>query len=165
MSICAHVMFVCTCKYVCMYICTYIHVHSDLNVYLFLTAVNVSPLFSRRGDRPFSIEVDVEEVEVTGEEYATMMRYPSTMSNHALGDIIEESDEEEEEGENEDKEEEEETEDERKLDEDRPLIDDEEYKTVTGTMRRRLIKRTPSVAVLNESETAQVLYVYIHNYV
>ena len=43
-----------------------------------------------------------------------------------------------------------------RLQEDRPTIDDEDYVTATGTLRRRLIKRTPSVAVINETETAKV---------
>lgn len=35
-------------------------------------------------------------------------------------------------------------------------ISDDSY--MTNTMRRRIIKRTPSVVVLNESETAQVIF-------
>ena len=40
--------------------------------------------------------------------------------------------------------------------EERPTMEDEDYVTATGTLRRRLIKRTPSVAVINETETAKV---------
>ncbi len=46
---------------------------------------------------------------------------------------------------------------EKRLLEERPTMDDEDYVTATGTLRRRLIKRTPSVAVINETETAKVM--------
>ncbi len=46
---------------------------------------------------------------------------------------------------------------EMRLLEERPTMDDEDYVTATGTLRRRLIKRTPSVAVINETETAKVM--------
>ena len=188
------------------------------------TATNIpSPILSRaskygQGDSP-QIEVEIEEIEVTGQQYASMLSYPSNMN--VLEGIKEEEEEESEEDseegeegveereerekeerekeerekeerEKEEREEKEREEEQRKIEqekeeeirkrneemlsknfkqkrpslrqsmsemrlhEERLAIDDEDYVTATGTLRRRLIKRTPSVAVINETETAKV---------
>lgn len=80
------------------------------------------------------IELEIEEVTLTKEQFNAIMGFSSGSTQ--LEDIIEETEEAEEQ----------EPDSEKKVD----------ISHMTNTLQRRLIKRTPSVAVINESETAQV---------
>lgn len=150
------------------------------------------------------MQIEIEEVEVDSEQYATMLSYPSSQASN-LTDIIEETEEEsdEEEGDEErlreqrlqedilqqqrlleeqdsvrrrrEEEERKREEEERQRQQEKAKKDaafEEEFRefearfkgslsdiNMTGTMRRRLIKRTPSVAVISEEATAQVMLI------
>lgn len=122
--------------------------------------------------------ITVEEVEMTPDEYRYYMSTISTQrsgSEHFLPDILEESEDDDEDKDSStstsattscssfEKPEDDENDKTKGAGEDigedieeKNLTKVSEDTYMTNTMRRRIIKRTPSVAVLDESETAQV---------
>lgn len=138
-----------------------------------------SPIL-RKGGQPHSpssssrpLGITVEEVEMSPDEYRYYVSTINTRwsgSGHLLADIIEEN---EDDADNEDSSATtscssfEKPEDDKNDDKTKGAGEDIEEKNLTkvsedtymtNTMRRRIIKRTPSVAVLDESETAQVMH-------
>ena len=99
----------------------------------------------------------MEEVELTSEQYAMMVSYSSPGSTLLLEDIMEEDEDEEDTDKEED--EKENTQEDQKEEESKG--DDDIY--MTSTLQRRLIKRTPSTAIINEGETAQVHHHFVIN--
>ena len=130
-----------------------------------------SPHLPSSSSRPLGITV--EEVEMSPDEYRYYVSTINTRwsgSGHLLADIIEEN---EDDADNEDSSATtscssfEKPEDDKNDDKTKGAGEDIEEKNLTkisedtymtNTMRRRIIKRTPSVAVLDESETAQVMH-------
>ena len=116
-----------------------------------------SPILKRHGGlSPHPLEIQVEEVELTSEQYAMMVSYSSHGSTQLLEDIMEEDEDEEDTDKEED-----EKENTQKDQKEESKGDDGIY--MTNTLQRRLIKRTPSTAIINESETAQVHYHFVIN--